>query len=91
MSGEGAWSLYLLACADGRTYAGIALDVEARFALHAAGKGAKFTRSNPPLEILGVQPFATKGEALRAELELKRLRKPDRLAWARRWRPARKG
>jgi predicted GIY-YIG superfamily endonuclease len=27
------WWLYLLACADGRTYAGIAIDLEARFRL----------------------------------------------------------
>jgi putative endonuclease len=75
--------LYLLACADGRTYAGIALDVDARFRLHRSGKGAKFTRANPPVKILGVQRFATKGEALRAELQLKRLSKPAKLAWAR--------
>lgn len=88
MSGDAGWSLYLLACADGRTYAGIAIDVDARFALHASGKGAKFTRSNPPVKILAVQPFATKGEALRAEIQLKSLPKPQKLAWARRWRRA---
>jgi len=42
------WWLYLLVCRDGRTYAGIATDVAARFAAHSRGKGAKFTRSNPP-------------------------------------------
>src|SRR5512145_644235 len=59
------WWLYLLACADGRTYAGIALDVTARFRLHAAGKASKFTRANRPLRILGAQPFADRSQALR--------------------------
>jgi hypothetical protein len=34
------WWLYLLQCRDGRTYAGIATDVAARFAVHSRGKGA---------------------------------------------------
>jgi len=79
------WWLYLLACADGRTYAGIALDVTARFRVHAAGKGSKFTRSNRPLRILGARPFADRSQALQAEHALKRLEKPDKLRWAQRW------
>jgi putative endonuclease len=79
------WWLYLLACADGRTYAGIALDVAARFRLHAAGKAAKFTRANKPLRILGAQPFASRSQALQAEYALKQLEKAAKLRWARRW------
>lgn len=79
------WWVYLLACRNGRTYAGIALDVDARFAAHQAGKGARFTRANPPLAILGAQSFATKSEALKAEAALKKLRRADKLAWAARW------
>jgi putative endonuclease len=66
------WWLYLLVCRDGRTYAGIATDVAARFVAHSSGKGAKFTRSNPPVRVLGVQAFAGKSEALKAEAALKK-------------------
>jgi putative endonuclease len=79
------WWLYLLACKDGRTYVGIAIDVDARFQAHLSGKGARFTRSNPPLAVLGAQSFATKSEALKAEAALKKLPREQRLAWARRW------
>jgi putative endonuclease len=79
------WWLYLLACKDGRTYAGIAIDVDARFQAHLSGKGARFTRSNPPLAVLGAQSFATKSEAMKAEAALKKLPRTERLAWARRW------
>jgi putative endonuclease len=79
------WWLYLLACADGRTYAGIALDVTARFRAHVAGKASKFTRANRPLRILGAQPFADRSQALQAEYALKQLEKPDKLRWAQRW------
>ena len=76
------WWLYLLVCRDGRTYAGIATDVAARFAAHSSGKGAKFTRSNPPVRVLGAQAFATKSEALKAEAALKKLDRTEKLAWA---------
>ena len=78
-----SWWLYLLACRDGRTYAGIATDVAARFAVHSSGKGAKFTRSNPPVRVLGARAFASKSEALKAEAALKRLSRARKLVWAR--------
>jgi putative endonuclease len=76
------WWLYLLACTDGRTYVGIALDVAARFRTHADGKGAKFTRSNPPLAILGAQSFPDKSAAMQAEYALKQLDRAAKLNWA---------
>jgi putative endonuclease len=76
----------LLACKGDRAYAGIALDVHARFRLHVAGKGAKYTRANRPLSILGAQPFPSKSDALKAEYALKQLERPDKLRWARKHR-----
>jgi putative endonuclease len=82
---QATWWLYLLACTDGRTYIGIALDVAARFRAHADGKGAKFTRSNPPLAILGAQPFPDKSTVLQAEYALKQLDRTAKLNWAAQW------
>jgi putative endonuclease len=79
------WWVYLLACRGGRTYAGIAIDVNARFLLHRSGKGAKFTRANPPRKVLGAQAFPNRSEALKAEYALKQLDRAAKLAWARRW------
>jgi putative endonuclease len=78
-----SWWLYLLACKDGRTYAGITVDLQTRFELHIAGKASKFTRANPPLSILGAQAFPNRSEASKAEYALKQLDKRDKLAWAR--------
>lgn len=85
MTENATWWLYLLACKDGRTYAGIAIDVEARFRAHVSGKGSKFTRSNPPLRVLAAQSFDSKSEALQAEAALKKLKRDGKLAWAGRW------
>lgn len=76
------WWLYLLDCQHGRLYTGIALDVQARFALHLSGKGAKFTRANPPIGILRTQSFASRSEALKAEYALKQLDRATKLEWA---------
>ena len=69
----------LLRCGDGTLYCGIALDVEARLAQHQAGKGAKYTRGRAPLELVFQEVCASKGEALRRERQLKRLRRADKL------------
>ena len=79
------WWLYLLVCRDGRTYAGIATDVAARFAAHSSGKGAKFTRANPPVRVLGALAFSSKSAALKAEAALKKLDRPRKLAWAQKY------
>jgi putative endonuclease len=73
--------LYLLECEDGVYYAGIALDVEQRFFQHLFGRGAKFTRARPPVRVLAAQAYASKGDALRAELQLKALPRARKLAF----------
>jgi putative endonuclease len=86
MTEQQRWWLYLLLCADGRTYTGIALDVAARYRLHCAGKGARFTRANRPVQILGAQPFESRSAALKAEAALKKLRRAEKMQWAMLWR-----
>ncbi|WP_427307558.1 GIY-YIG nuclease family protein [Cupriavidus sp. H39] len=73
MSADCAWYLYLLECTGDSIYTGITTDVARRFAEHQSGKGAKYTRSRKPLRVLGQLRFATKSEALKAEIEIKRM------------------
>jgi putative endonuclease len=75
------WWLYVLECHSGVLYTGIAKNVKARFEAHRNGKGAKFTRLNRPVAILGRTPLKTKGQALRAEYALKQLSPADKLRW----------
>jgi putative endonuclease len=67
------WFVYLARCADDTFYVGIALDVAARIAAHDAGRGARYTRGRGPLVVCATRRCASKGEALRLELALKRL------------------
>ena len=68
-----SWHVYLIECLDGSIYTGIAIDCEARFAAHLAGKGARYTRSHPPARMLAVIPCADRSAALKIEIDIKKL------------------
>ena len=51
-----SWFVYLIECRDGSLYTGIATDPAARYAVHVAGKGARYTRSHPPVKLLMTEP-----------------------------------
>ncbi|MDB5215807.1 MAG: putative endonuclease containing a domain protein [Myxococcaceae bacterium] len=77
-AGSDLWFVYLARCSDGSLYTGIARDVAERIALHDAGKGAKYTRGRGPLEVCAVRRCRSKGEALRLELAVKALPRPEK-------------
>ena len=68
-----AWFLYLIECVDGSIYTGIAVDVAARYAAHAAGKGARYTRMKPPRRLLATIPYPDRSSASKAEHAMKQL------------------
>lgn len=68
-----AWFVYILNCRGRRLYTGVARDVERRFAMHLAGKGARFTRAFPPDAILMSWPCASRRVALQLEYAIKQL------------------
>ncbi|MFL5307001.1 MAG: GIY-YIG nuclease family protein [Polyangia bacterium] len=83
-----SWCVYLLRCADGTLYCGIARDVQARIAAHASGAGARYTRGRAPLTLLAWHRYRDQGTALRIEAAIKRLPRSEKLAVAtdaRRW------
>ncbi|CDY75944.1 COG2827: putative endonuclease containing a URI domain [Caballeronia glathei] len=74
------WFLYLIECADGSIYTGIATDVAARFDKHSTGKGARYTRSRKPVRVLASFELAGRSEASRAEYRVKRLSAAEKRA-----------
>ena len=57
------WFVYLLECRNGKIYTGITTDVQRRFDEHLKGTGAKFTRSNPPVQILAYKLCMNRSDA----------------------------
>lgn len=69
-----AWYVYMVSCADGSLYTGVATDIDARVATHNSGKGAKYTRGRRPVVLVYQETHAARGAALRRESAIKRLR-----------------
>ena len=76
------WFVYLIECTDGSVYTGVAVDVQRRYAEHAAGKGARYTRSHPPARLLASFPHPDRSSALKAEHAIKRLSAAEKRALA---------
>ena len=70
---RGGWRVYVVQCADGSLYTGIAKDLDARIAQHNEGAGARYTRSRLPVRLVHVEVVADRGRALRREYEIKQL------------------
>lgn len=82
-SGEAGrpWFIYVIECDDGRLYTGATPDLVARFALHAGGKGAAFTRMNKPVRLLASRIYPSRSLALKAEALLKKQTREFKIAW----------
>ena len=75
---EKKWYLYILRCGDGTLYTGITTDVQARFAQHREGKGAKYTRGRGPLEVVYTEECEDHSAALKRELAVKALSREEK-------------
>lgn len=81
MAHSGDWYLYVVECADGTLYAGIATDVARRIEEHnSSPKGARYTRSRRPVTLRASWPFADRSAASSAEWHFKRLTRRQKLA-----------
>lgn len=76
---EKIWFVYILRCGDGSLYTGITTDVERRLAVHRSGKGAKYTRSHLPVELVYTEECEDHSAALKRELEIKALPREEKL------------
>lgn len=63
--------VYILRCADGSLYTGWTNDLEKRVKTHNAGKGAKYTKTRLPVELVYYEEYEEKGEALSREFSIK--------------------
>lgn len=74
------WQVYLLKCADLSLYCGITNNLKARVDTHNTGKGAKYTRGRLPVELVAASQAMTKSQALKCELYIKKLPRPQKIS-----------
>ena len=70
---------YILKCADNTLYCGWTNNLEKRVKNHNDGKGAKYTRSRLPVELVYYEEFETPNEAQKREYQIKRLTREEKL------------
>lgn len=75
-----SWFVYILRCADGTLYTGIAPDVEKRLQKHNEGKGAKYTRGRTPATLVYQEECPNRAEASKREYQIKQLSRAEKLA-----------
>lgn len=74
------YHLYILRCADGTLYTGIALDIEARLRDHEGDRaGAKYLRGRKPFEKVFECEAGDRSEAQQLEYRVKRLSRAKKL------------
>ena len=64
---------YIVKCKDGSFYTGWTNDIEKRIEAHNAGKGAKYTKTRRPVELVYLEEFPTKEEAMKREYVIKQM------------------
>lgn len=71
--------VYILRCHDDTLYTGVTNDPPRRLIDHQTGVGGKYTRAHTGVEMLYLETCATKGDALRREIIIKKLRRARKL------------
>lgn len=73
--------VYMLRCADNTLYSGWTNALTQRLTAHNCSmRGAKYTRTRRPVTLVHCEAFATQGEAMRREVELKAMTRAQKEA-----------
>ena len=79
--------VYILRCGDGTLYTGCTNDLPRRLRAHQSGRGAKYSRSRLPVELVYQEAVPDRSGALRREAAIKRLDRRRKLALIAAFRP----
>ena len=74
-----SWKVYILRCCDGSLYTGITTDLTKRVTMHNSGKGAKYTRSRKPVELVYSEDCGDHSAALKREAAIKAMPRSKKL------------
>lgn len=70
---------YVVKCSDGSLYTGWTNHLEQRIQAHNEGRGAKYTKSRRPVELVYYEELETKEEAMRREYAIKQLSRAEKI------------
>ena len=67
------WYIYIIECRNNTLYTGITTNIDRRFEEHKKGRGARYTRFNPPIKIVHTETCPTRTQAMKRERAIKKL------------------
>lgn len=70
--------VYILRCADDTLYCRWTTELQARLTAHNSGRGAKYTRSRRPVELIYVEEYEDRHDALSREWHIKRMSREEK-------------
>ena len=75
-----SWHVYILECADGTLYTGIAVDLQRRLAQHNGERagGPRYTRGRRPVRLVWSDTAPDRSAALMREAAIKKLPRADK-------------
>jgi putative endonuclease len=71
--------VYIVQCADDSLYTGWTTDVERRVKEHNAGRGARYTASRRPVQLVFTEVQPDRRTAMRREQQIKRMSRVKKL------------
>lgn len=74
------WHVYMVRCADDSLYTGCTNDLARRVEAHNTGKGARYTRSRRPVQVVWSVRVKDRSAALSREARVKQLSRLEKLA-----------
>lgn len=77
------WHVYIIECREGELYTGITNNLNRRLSEHNSGRGGRFTKPRRPVELVYYQEVLNKSEALKREIEIKKLARSEKLSLVR--------
>jgi len=77
------WHVYIIECKDEKLYTGITNNLNRRLSEHNSGNGGRFTKFRRPVKLVYYQEVLNKSEALKKEIEIKKLARSEKLSLVR--------
>ncbi|QGU00214.1 putative endonuclease containing a URI domain [Candidatus Syntrophocurvum alkaliphilum] len=71
--------VYIVECSDKTLYTGYTVDIEKRIKQHNIGKASKYTRGRKPVNLVYLESFTSKSEALKRENKIKSMTREEKL------------
>ncbi|NMA63180.1 MAG: GIY-YIG nuclease family protein [Syntrophomonadaceae bacterium] len=80
MNEEEDYYVYIVRCSDGSLYTGSTNNLPARVEKHNRGEGARYTRGRRPVTLVYSESAASKSDALKREIQIKKMTRADKLS-----------